>query len=61
MPGQIIRPFGPTLYRGKFSEDLRKEVIEKSTFSGEDASYNLAGNITKQLQEALLKLKYNNL
>ena len=48
MAGQIIRPFGPTLYRGTFSEKMRLEVIEKSDESNEDASGNLAGNIVKE-------------
>jgi hypothetical protein len=48
MAGQIIRPFGPTLYRGKFSERMRLEVIEKSYLSSDDASANLAGNIVTE-------------
>lgn len=48
MAGQIIRPFGPTLYRGKFSERMRLEVIEKSLASRESAAANLAGNIATE-------------
>lgn len=49
MPGQIIRPFGPTLYKGEFSEKMRLEVIEKSATSTESAAMNLAGNIEKEV------------
>ena len=48
MTGQIIRPFGPTLYRGKFSDRMRLEIIQKSIDSKEDASKNLAGNIVTE-------------
>ena len=48
MEGQIIRPFGPTLYRNKFSQRMRLEVIEKSVVSADDAPPNLAGNIVKE-------------
>lgn len=45
MTGQIIRPFGPTIYKGRFSEKLRLEIIERSTNSNESASKHLAGNM----------------
>jgi len=45
MTGQIIRPFGPTIYKGKFSDRLRLEVIERSLNSKDSASEHLAGNI----------------
>ncbi len=48
MAGQIIRPFGPTIYRGKFSEKMRQEVLQSSSQSSDDASKNLAGNIVKE-------------
>jgi hypothetical protein len=48
MAGQIIRPFGPTLYRGKFSDTMRQEVIDKSYASQESAARNLAGNIVTE-------------
>jgi uncharacterized protein (TIGR02466 family) len=48
MAGQIIRPFGPTLFRAKFSERMRLEVIQKSRESSDDASGNLAGNIVEE-------------
>ncbi len=48
MSGQIIRPFGPTIYKGKFSEKLRLEIIEDSIKSSESASESLAGNIEKE-------------
>jgi len=48
MQGQIIRPFGPTLYRGRFSERMREEIVRKSHESQDDASANLAGNIVKE-------------
>ena len=48
MQGQVIRPFGPTLYRNRISEQLRTEVLEKSAASADDAAGNLAGNIIKQ-------------
>jgi uncharacterized protein (TIGR02466 family) len=49
MTGKIIRPFGPTLYKGAFSEKLRLEVLEKSASSRQSAAKNLAGNIEKEL------------
>lgn len=48
MTGQIIRPFGPTIYRGKFSDKMRLEIMQKSIDSNEDASKNLAGNIVSE-------------
>ena len=48
MAGQIIRPFGPTLFRAKFSERMRLEVIQKSNESVESAGKNLAGNIAEE-------------
>lgn len=48
MAGQIIRPFGPTLYRGKFSDRMRQEVIASSLASKESAAGNLAGNIVTE-------------
>lgn len=49
MPGKIIRPFGPTLYKGTFSEKMRLEVLEKSATSRESAANKLAGNIVKEV------------
>ncbi|MFT5140111.1 MAG: hypothetical protein ACI9H8_002432 [Lysobacterales bacterium] len=48
MAGQIIRPFGPTLFRARFSERMRLEVIQKSVASAESASKTLAGNIAEE-------------
>jgi len=48
MAGQIIRPFGPTLFRATFSERMRLEVIQKSTESTESASKSLAGNMEEE-------------
>jgi hypothetical protein len=48
MAGQIIRPFGPTLFRAKFSERMRLEIIQQSKDSAESASKNLAGNIAEE-------------
>ncbi len=48
MTGQIIRPFGPTLYKGKFSEKLRLEILEKAAQSNDSASQSLAGNIEQE-------------
>ena len=48
MAGQIIRPFGPTLYRGRISDRMRREILNKAESSGEDASKNLAGNLVDE-------------
>ena len=48
MTGQVIRPFGPTIYKGTFSDRMRLEVIERSRASNDDASAELAGNLEKE-------------
>ena len=48
MAGQVIRPFGPTIYKGTFSDRMRLEVIERSRASSDDASPELAGNLEKE-------------
>ena len=49
MNGQIIRPFGPTIYKGTFSEQFKKDVLNRASKSRESASKNLAGNIEKEV------------
>lgn len=49
-PGMILRPFGPTMYKSKVSEEFRKHLIESA--ANEDApemNYTLAGNIDKEV------------
>lgn len=47
--GQIIRPFGPIIYRNQISESMQAEVLDKAAVSSEDATSALAGNIEKEV------------
>jgi len=49
-PGMILRPFGPTLYKSKVSEEFRKKLIEfAADQSLEETNHTLAGNIDREV------------
>jgi len=48
-PGMILRPFGPTLYKNKISENLRQSILDAAENSEVENNQYLAGNIDREV------------
>ena len=47
--GMILRPFGPTLYKNKISENLRQCILNAAENSDTENNHLLAGNIDREV------------